>query len=380
MRFPDDVPVLTDGDVVLRAHRPGDADGVFEQCVDPVSVRWTTVPLDYTRALALEWATSSARQAWESGSDYRFAIESTHPDGVRRFSGTVSLRNEGDRRAELAFGAHPAARGHGVMTAAVGLILDFGFSDLGLETVIWMANVGNVGSRRVAWKTGFTFGGTIRRWLPQRGEYQDGWVADLHRSDSREPKGAWLDVPVIEGALTRLRPLRDDDVPRLVEAASDLRSQHWLSFLPDPYTVGDALAFIARCQDQAMAGRGITFAVADPPTDAIMGTIGLRHDRGDSWEVGYLAHPDARGRGVMRSGVGMATRHLFITRSDGGLGASRAFIKAAAENTASQYVAVANGYREYGRERHSDRLGDGSWTDLVLFDALPDEWAGEQTR
>jgi RimJ/RimL family protein N-acetyltransferase len=380
MRFPDDVPVLTDGDVALRAHRRDDADGVFEQCIDPVSVRWTTVPIDYTRALALEWATTSARQAWESGSEYRFAIESTHPDGRRRFSGTVSLRNEGDRRAELAFGAHPAARGHGVMTTAVSLILDFGFLELGLETVIWMANVGNVGSRRVAWKTGFSFGGTIRRWLPQRGDYQDGWVADLHRSDSREPKGAWFDVPVVEGDLMRLRPLGPGDVPRLVEAGADPRSRHWLAFLPDPYTERDALDFIARCEGQAMEGTGITFAVADPMTDDILGTIGLRNDRQDSWEVGYLTHPDARGRGVMRSGVDAATRHLFISRSDGGLGASRAFIKAAAENTASQYVALSNGYVEYGRERHADCLGDGSWTDLVLFDALPREWAGDHTR
>ena len=380
MKFPDDVPILIEGDVALRAHRPDDADGVFEQCVDPVSVRWTTVPIDYTRALALEWVTNSAGHAWESGLEYRFAIESTHPDGARRFSGTVSLRDEGDRRAELAFGAHPAARGHGVMTAAVGLILDYGFTELGLETVIWLANVGNVGSRRVAWKTGFTFGGTIRRWLPQRGVYRDGWVADLHRSDSREPKSAWFDVPVVEGEQTRLRPLRDEDVPRLVEASGDPRSRQWLPLLPDPYTETDARDFIVRCETQAMEGRGITFAVADPVTDAVLGTIGLRKDRLDSWEVGYLAHPDARGRGVMRGAVGAATRHLFISRLDGGLGASRAFIKAAAANAASQQVAVANGYVEYGRERHADCLGDGSWTDLVLFDALSHEWTGDQTR
>jgi RimJ/RimL family protein N-acetyltransferase len=78
----------------------------------------------------------------------------------------------------------------------------------------------------------------------------------------------------------------------------------------------------------------------------------------------------------MRSGVQAATRHLFIPSSDGGLGASRAFIKAAAGNAASQYVAVANDYAEYGRERHAERLGDGSWTDLVLFEALAHEWTG----
>jgi RimJ/RimL family protein N-acetyltransferase len=378
MRFPDDVPVLGDGDVRLRAHRLEDADGVVEQCTDPVSVRWTTVPLGYTTAMAVDWVTQAAREAWESKSEYLFAIESTHPDGKRRFSGSISLRDEGQRRAELAFGAHPAVRGHGVMTTAVGLVLDYGFSALGLETVIWMANVGNVASRRVAWKAGFTFGGTIRRWLPQRGEYLDGWVGDLHRLDSREPKTSWFDVPVIEGVRSRLRPLRYDDVPRVVEASADERSQYWLSFLPDPYTEQDAREFVDRCSTAAMSGGGLSWAVADAQTDVLLGTLGFPHGDRFSWEIGYLAHPDARGRGVMREAVGLATRHLFVSTEDGGMGASRAYIRAAADNTASQYVALANGFTQCGRERRSATLRDGTCTDLVLFDLLASEW--QETR
>ena len=49
MRFPDDVPVLTDGIVTLRAPPLADVGGVLEQCTDPVSQRWTTVPVPYTR-------------------------------------------------------------------------------------------------------------------------------------------------------------------------------------------------------------------------------------------------------------------------------------------------------------------------------------------
>jgi RimJ/RimL family protein N-acetyltransferase len=264
------------------------------------------------------------------------------------------------------------------MTTAVGLLLDYGFSVLGLETVIWMANVGNVASRRVAWKAGFTFGGTIRRWLPQRGEYLDGWIADLHRSDSREPKSAWFDVPVIEGGRSRLRPLRHDDVPRVVQASADERSQYWLSFLPHPYTEQDARDFVDRCSTNAFSGTGLTWAVADPRSDELLGTLGLPHGDRLSWEIGYLAHPDARGRGVMREAVGLATRHLFVGTEDGGLGAARAYIRAAADNTASQYVALANGFTQYGRERRSATLRDGAFTDLVLFDLLASEWREAQ--
>jgi RimJ/RimL family protein N-acetyltransferase len=192
--FPDAVPVLRDGDVTLRAHRADDARAVVEQCTDPLSVRWTLVPSPYDLGMARGWIHDTAPAGWRDGSEHLFAIESTHPDGERRFSGSLSLRDMGNLRAEIAFGAHPAVRGKGVMTTAVTLLLEHGFGTLGLETVIWYANVGNVGSRRVAWKTGFTFGGTLHRWLDHRGERTDAWVATRHRDDPAGPVGSW-EVP-----------------------------------------------------------------------------------------------------------------------------------------------------------------------------------------
>jgi hypothetical protein len=56
--YPDDVPVLSDGVVTLRAHTPADAEGVREQCVDPASIRWTTVSLGYTLDDALSFVTT----------------------------------------------------------------------------------------------------------------------------------------------------------------------------------------------------------------------------------------------------------------------------------------------------------------------------------
>src|SRR5690349_10599551 len=105
MRFPQDVPTLTDGEVTLRAHRPDDAPAVLEQCLDPVSRTWTTVPLDYTRADADRFVRDVAPGAWRTEAELMFAVEAVDrtddPDGVRRFAGTISLRDEGDDRAEL---------------------------------------------------------------------------------------------------------------------------------------------------------------------------------------------------------------------------------------------------------------------------------------
>ena len=302
-----------------------------------------------------------------------FAIESTHPDGRRRFSGSLSLRDEGEHRAELAFGAHPAVRGRGVTTTAVDLLLDYGFGTAGLETVIWLANVGNVASRRVAWKLGFSFGGVLPKWLPQRGDYRDSWAATLHKDDAREPRGEWYDLAVIDGAGVRLRPLAERDVRRVVETCTDPRTRHWLGTLPDPYTDDDARSYIARTHAGAATGSATSWAVVDPQSDELLGSVGLPRSELGSMEIGYWAHPDARGRGVMTEAVALLVRHCFIDRSDGGLGVRRLCIKCAVDNTASQQVARANRFTEVGRERGAERLGNGSTSDLVVFDLLPAE-------
>jgi RimJ/RimL family protein N-acetyltransferase len=374
MRFPDDVPMLTSGDVTLRAHHLDDAPGVVEQCVDPVSVRWTTVPLGYTRAMADEFVTTTAAGAWESGASRLFAIEATHPDGIRRFSGSMSLRDEGDNRAEIAYGAHPAIRGRGVMTAAVNLLLDYGFQRCGLETIVWYANKGNYASLRVAWRAGFTFAGTLHRWLVQRGEYHDGWVATLHRDDLREPQSIWYDVPTIRGESVVLRAMNEGDIPRIAEACADERTQYWLALMPRNYTEDDARAYLDVLNEGLAAGTWIQWAVADPETDLLLGHVGIPRITRDVGEIGYWGHPDARGRGVMTEAVRLVVRRAFLGPEVGGLGMRRIFLRAARGNHASVHVAEANGFVPGGIERQGIPLGDGSYADLIVFDMLSNEW------
>lgn len=376
MRFPDDVPTLTCGDVTLRAHRLADADAVVEQCTDQASVRWTTVPLGYRHDDAVGFVVRSVPEGWETDRAWTFAIETTHPDGRRRFAGSVSLRNEGDRRAELAFGAHPAVRGRGVMTTAVNLLLDWGFAERDLHTVIWLANVGNVASRRVAWKTGFTFGGTLRRWLSHRGEYLDGWSGTLHRDDVRTPTTPWYDVPTIRGNRLVLRPFGEADTARVTEACSDPRTQHRLPFLPNPYTQADARAYVERCADAAIQGRALVWAVADIADEQLLGSLAVSGAGPVSREVGFWTHPSARGRGVMSDAVALAARHAFTDTADGGLGVHRLFLKASVDNDASQHVARLNGFSEIGRERESEALRGGTYGTLLVFELLADDWAG----
>lgn len=375
--FPDCVPLLTDGVVTLRAHSEDDVQALHEQATDSVMLRWTTVPDPSTPETAKEFATQVIPAGWREDREWAFAVEASDEDGTPRFVGTVSLRNEGNRRAEIAYGAHPWARGRGYVVRALELLLDWGFRERGLRTVIWWANKGNWASRKVAWRLGFSLDGTVRQWMDQRGELYDGWVGALTSDDERLPRTPWFDVPRISGRGVVLREHRDTDAERIVEACSDERTAYWLPDMPSPYTLDDAHGFIESRREQRAEGKGLSWVVADPETDELLANISLfdLDKRGDA-EIGYWTHPSARGRGVMTEACGLVVRHAFVPKEDGGLGLRRLHIIAAEGNAASRRVIEANGFVETGRMRQENPLRDGSYTDTVYYDLLLSEYPG----
>ena len=381
VKFPTDVPLLTDGVVTLRAPHEGDLPAVLEQSSDPLMVQWTTVPVPASEETAHDFATRIIPAGWESGSSWTFAVEAADEAGTPRFCGSVMLRDLGDRRAEIAYGAHAWARGRGLMERACRLLLEWGFRDKHLETVVWWANKGNWASRRLAWRLGFSLDGTVRRWLPQRGELLDAWVGVLTVSDRLEPRTEWFDVPVITGRAVLLRGFCDSDAPRIREACSHERTQLWLRDLPSPYTIDDARDYLETRKEQLATGSGISWAIADPPTGALLGTIAVFDLKpGFEAEIGYWTHPEARGRGVMTEACRLVVRHAFIPEADGGLGLQRLTVLAGVDNTASRRVIEANGFTLFGIERSGTRLGDGTLMDTACYDQLVAEWSGVEDR
>lgn len=358
-------PTLTDGVVTLRAHRLEDTDGVLEQSTDPLSQRWTTVPIPYPRESAESFIAHAMPSGWEQDVEWGFAIE---VDG--RFGGTVSLRPMPSQRAEIAYGAHPAVRGTGAVDRALRLLLEWGFEEQGLQSVLWLANVGNWGSRRAAWRLGFTIDGTVRRWLAHRGEYVDGWIGTLHRDDPRSPRTPWLDVPVLEGDGFRLRPIHERDAERIQEGSADAESQRWLGQLPAPYTLADAQAYVEARRELCASGLGVTWAVADPVDDRLLGTVlWFHHTEGVSCEVGYWLHPDARGRGLATRAVRLVTDHCFAE-----LGVQKVTALVAADNAGSRRVVERAGFREYAVARYAAWVREG-WVDAALYDVTASEWS-----
>ena len=186
MTLVNPAPTLSDGLVTLRAHRDGDIVGTLEQCQDPESQRWTTVPVPYSMADAEQYVRKIVPTGWADGTSWSFAIE---VDG--RFAGSIDLRDEGTGRADLGYGAHPWVRGQGAMRAALRLIVEWGFTHQELTAIGWRAFEGNWASRKLAWRVGFLMEGTVRQLLPQRGELRDAWVGTLLATDPREPAEPW---------------------------------------------------------------------------------------------------------------------------------------------------------------------------------------------
>jgi RimJ/RimL family protein N-acetyltransferase len=139
--------------------------------------RWTTIPSPYTGAHAESFIEDAIRR-WDAGEVADFAVQL---DG--RFAGSVSLRLLEGAWADIGFGLAPWARGAGVMTTAVDLVLSWGIEELNLEGFHWCAHVGNTASRRVAERCGFRVEGTVRGLLAQRGKRVDGWIGSLARED-----------------------------------------------------------------------------------------------------------------------------------------------------------------------------------------------------
>jgi RimJ/RimL family protein N-acetyltransferase len=153
------VPRLADDMITLRPPAPDDVDAITDACQDPEIPRWTRVPSPYTRAHAIDFVERSARM-WDSGTDAAFVI--TDPEtgdllgaiGVHRFGGE-------DSGPEVGYWLARDARGRGVATRALRLVVDWARRELGVRLLL-QADVRNGASRRVAEKTGFRYVGEAK--------------------------------------------------------------------------------------------------------------------------------------------------------------------------------------------------------------------------
>lgn len=176
--------VLTDGVVVLRAVREGDADEVYASVQESLEEMITWLPwahAEYTRDESVSWISLSADN-WRTGREYTFAICDA-VDGS--FCGACGLNHfdHDTLRANLGYWVRASKSGRGLATRAARLLAPWGTDVLALERIEIVAAVGNTRSVRAAEKTGAQREGILRKRLRVHGRQYDAVVFSFVRAD-----------------------------------------------------------------------------------------------------------------------------------------------------------------------------------------------------
>jgi [ribosomal protein S5]-alanine N-acetyltransferase len=177
-------------------------------------------------------------------------------------------------------------------------------------------------------------------------------------------------LPTLTTPRLRLRHVRLTDVPRVLDIFGDPRAMRYWSHEPLA-DLAAAEAYVATIHRGAAEGTLLQWAVADPDTDELLGTVTLydwsrEHRRAG---LGYMLAPDRWGQGFATEAAGAVVAHGFEALA---LHRWEADIHPA--NVGSQRVLERLGFRAEGRQAERYFVG-GEWSDSVLFGLLRADWA-----
>jgi RimJ/RimL family protein N-acetyltransferase len=161
---------LSDGVVTLRMWRPDDAPAVFAACQDPLIARFVPIPQPYGEDDARGFI-EMVRREWEGGDERGFAIVDAVSGDLL---GAIARHAPTGHRAMFGYWLAPHARGRGVATRALRLIVDWTLATTDLIRLDLYTDVENDASGRVARRAGFEREGIRRAWdLDRKGQPMD---------------------------------------------------------------------------------------------------------------------------------------------------------------------------------------------------------------
>jgi RimJ/RimL family protein N-acetyltransferase len=179
---------LGDGVVKLRLPRERDAGWIAESVSDPEIPRWTRVPSPYTKDHAHAWVALAESMARE-GSAYHLLVVGSADDARL---GSVGLEVHDPRgvsdshlHGEVGYWVAAPARGRGVATRAVRLLVAWALERLSLPVIEIHVLPPNAPSHAVARKAGFERVG--QRLMLFRGRVED---FDIYALATRNAAGA----------------------------------------------------------------------------------------------------------------------------------------------------------------------------------------------
>ncbi|MGW7378683.1 GNAT family N-acetyltransferase [Streptomyces sp. NPDC054794] len=184
---------LTTARLLLRAPGPQDTDAVHAAAQDPDLQRWISqFPSPYLYEHAQSFTEQLVPDGWAADSMFTFGL--FLPEG--ELAGMLGITMRALGVGEIGFWATKEHRGHGYVTEATLAVARWAFTGLSIDRVEWRAEVGNLASRAVAERAGFTIEGTLRSATNNKGVRRDCWVGSLLPSDLGLPSAApYLPAP-----------------------------------------------------------------------------------------------------------------------------------------------------------------------------------------
>lgn len=155
---------LSDGVVTLRPWRPADAPAVFDACQDPLIARFVPIPQPYELSNAVAFVERHGEALFDA-EEVGFAIVDP---ATGKLLGAIARHGPFGHRAQFGYWLAPSARGRGVATRALRLIVDWTIATTELIRLELYTDVANDASGRVAERAGFEREGVRRAWYLDR--------------------------------------------------------------------------------------------------------------------------------------------------------------------------------------------------------------------
>ena len=161
----------------LRPYRKGNEESLVRNINNKKIWRTTMrIPYPYTYKHARRWVAENLReQRKKKPSKINFVI-----DIYGEVAGSIGLANIEGHKATLGYWLAEQYWGKGIMTEAVGLIANYGFTHLDIICIQANAFGTNAASMRVLEKAGFVKSGILQKATIKDGEILDEHLHTLH--------------------------------------------------------------------------------------------------------------------------------------------------------------------------------------------------------
>ena len=160
----------------------------------------------------------------------------------------------------------------------------------------------------------------------------------------RQPS-VWMGIALTTARL-RLRPLTENDIPRIMALLDDWEVVKHTANIPHPYTEADAASFIATMDSRFAAETGIALGMERAVDGVLVGCVGFGLDQDGTPELGFWVGREDWGRGYATEASSRLIRHMFEV-----LGMSRVWASCHPDNQASRRVMAKLGMASAGYER-----------------------------